>query len=497
MNSTNRFINDNPLVLFAVVVIIWGTLFLLRFAAPSDLLDKDQERPAAYMADAALNGNWIVQVDDHGKVCSKPPVYTWIGAGLILLTGRINDFALYFPSALGVFGCCALMWLIGARRFGYSAAFLGASFLLLSAIGIRILYLARTDALFSFATFLTACLGYQAWMWKRSWLWFWLAATLTTLTKGPLGLVLAAGGLIGVIREDRSGTDRSRLGWPPLWLCHAIGIFFLLAVSLGWLWLAYQQKGDAVIAKLLGRELIGHANWSSERFSPGYFFFIVPGLYFISRFFPWSLPALKGLWRVWKHPADHRDERSLERFLASYFVFGIILFSMFPHQRPDHLFPLMPAAGLLAGREAARWLGRRGRAASMLPYTVMLWLLVLSGFGIYYYKIDPANNAWFEKTAGVRQLARQYEHTYGTGRELIFVDVPYGLQYYLNAMQQRASYADAARILETSEDVLLAVHDIEQFKRHLKPGVPLHVLMQWPENGTGFVHVVSNRRILP
>ncbi len=192
-----------PAVLLAILVSIWLSLFLLRYSAPSDLLDKDQERPAAYMADAALNGNWIVQVDDHGNICSKPPVYTWIGAGLILLTGSINDFALYFPSALGVLGCCLIVWFLGVRRFGALVAFLGGSALLLSALGIRILYLARTDAMFAFATLLTAFLGYRAWQKKSSWIWFWLAATLATLTKGPLGLVLATGGLLGLIGLPR------------------------------------------------------------------------------------------------------------------------------------------------------------------------------------------------------------------------------------------------------------------------------------------------------
>ena len=102
-------VEDRPYILMAVFFLIWASIFLLRYAAPSDLLDKDQERPAAYMADAALNGNWIVQVDDHGRVCSKPPVYTWVGAALILVAGQVNEFALYFPSALGVLGCCILM----------------------------------------------------------------------------------------------------------------------------------------------------------------------------------------------------------------------------------------------------------------------------------------------------------------------------------------------------------------------------------------------------
>jgi 4-amino-4-deoxy-L-arabinose transferase-like glycosyltransferase len=492
MSSAAHLYRDKPHFLFAILMTIWLSLFLMRFWAPSDLLDKDQERPAAYMADAALNGNWIVQVDDHGKVCSKPPVYTWIGAALILLAGRINDFALYFPSALGVLGCSLLMWRFGSRHFGVHAAFLGACFLLLSGMGIRILYLARTDAMFGFATFLTACLGYRAWRQGHGWIWFWLGATLATLTKGPLGVVLTAGGLLGLLREPRAGISHA-----GPWRAHVMGMMVFLVITLGWLWLAYTQRGDAVMAKLIGRELYGHTDWSSQRFSPGLFFFAVPSLYFVSRFFPWSLPAVYGLWRLWKHPAPDYSERCFERFLAAYLCFGILLFSVFPHQRPDHLFPLLPAAGLLAGREVARWFGGSNRMARMIPYTIVLWFLVLVGFGIYYYKIDPANNSWFEKTAGVRQLAQRYEAAYGTRHDLFFVDVPYGLQYYLNTMRQRISYTDAARMLASQQEVLLAVHDIGQFRTFLGPEVPLYVLMQWPEGGKGFIQIVSNRLVQP
>lgn len=492
MTSETPMFRDRPYFLLGMVLTIWLSLFLLRFCAPSDLLDKDQERPAAYMADAALNGNWIVQVDDHGKVCSKPPVYTWIGAVLILLTGRINDFALYFPSALGVLGCCLLMWRFGRHYFDPHAVFLGICFLLLSGIGIRILYLARTDALFSFTTFLTACLGYRAWQQRRGWIWFWCGATLATLTKGPLGVVLAAGGLLGLLWEPRTGRRRN-----GPWQVHILGVSLFLVITLGWLWLAYIQRGDAVIAKLIGRELYGHTDWSSQRFSPGIFFFVVPSLYFLSRFFPWSLAAVFGLWRLWRHPATDPSERSFERFLAAYLCCGILLFSVFPHQRPDHLFPLLPAAGLLSGREVVRWFFSSKRMARMLPFTIVLWLVVLVGFGIYYYKVDPAHNSWFEKTAGVRQLARRYEAAYGTDRNLFFVDVPYGLQYYLNTMRQRISYADAARMLASRQEILLAVHEVDKLRTFLGKEASLHVLMQWPESGKGFIQIVSNRTLQP
>ena len=490
MNSVIQSYRQNPSLLLLMIVLMWASLFLMRWTAPSDLLDKDQERPAAYMADAALNGHWIVQVDDHGRVCSKPPVYTWLGAGLILLTGRINAFALYFPSALGILGCCILMWYFGGRPFGYPAAFLGASFLLLSTIGVRILYLARTDALFSFATFLTACIGYGCRSRNWNWTWFWLAAALCTLTKGPLGLVLAGGGLIGLLRIPPGESGPSRSG-------HLPGIVLYLVLCAGWLWLAYMQLGDAVIDKLIGRELYGHTDWRSERFSLNYFFFLTPTLFFISRFFPWSLPAIYGLWNVWKRPAIDAQERLFEKFVAAYLCFGIVLFSLFPHQRADHLFPLLPAAGLLAGRQVVRWMTMRGWARYMVPAILVCWLIIWSGFTVYYFKIDPATNPWFARTAGVKQLAANFETRIGQTDNLYFVDTPYGLQFHLNTMKRRISYETAARLLAGDQTMIVAIRSMDALKKCLPPTVSLHMVMRWPEAGSGFIYLVSNQAVQP
>jgi len=488
MESNIKSYQDHPFLFFFIIFLVWVSLFLLRYTAPSDLLDKDQERPAAYMMDAALNGNWIVQVDDFGKVCSKPPVYTWIGAILILLSGRMNDFALYFPSALSVFGCCILMWTFGSKRFGTATVFTAALILLLSTIGIRILYLARTDAAFSFTTFLTACFGYWCWQKGRGWFWFWMLAALVTLTKGPLGIILASGGFLGFFWERKRMPRNSNL-----LLNHGIGIIVYIVITMGWMYLSYQVLGNAVIEKLFGVELIGHADWTSDELSPGFFFFLMPSFYFITRFFPWSIMAAIGLWHVWKHPSVNAEERCFERFLAAYLCFGIILFSMFPHQRADHLFPLLPAAALLAGREIVRQLSKKSLMKYLAPAGIGLWLFLLTGYAVYYFKIDPAHNELFAQTEGVHTLAKRFEKEFGNNRNLAFVDVPFGLQYYLNTMKHRISYEAAADLMKGSTQVFVAVKDTDKLKQSLPSDQPLYIIMQWPETGTGLINIVSNK----
>ena len=481
---------NNSVLLFLIIFLVWISLFLLRFIAPSDLLGRDQERPAAYMLDAVLNNHWIVQVDDTGDVCSKPPVYTWMGAGLVLIFGRMNDFTLYFPSALGVFGCCVLIWIFGKRCFGETCAFIAALALILSSSGIRILYLARTDALFSFATFFTACLGYRCWQRGGGWIWFWLAAAIATLTKGPLGLILAAGGLLALFWEKRRDDPRTGLRGN-----HTVGLILYIVISGGWLYLAYLDLGYSVIEKIIGNQLLGKTNWASGRYTPGFFFFLIPSLYFISRFLPWSLFTLAGLWRIWKHPADIAEERRFERFLATYLCFGITLFSLFPHQRPDHLFPLFPAAALLAGREVALWMSKRSWIRYLVPISLGIWIFALTGFSVYYFKLDPAQNEIFAETKHVRELATRFEARFGRKQPLVYVDVPFGIQYYLNTMKRRVSYEEAANMMKRSGGVMAAVRNPGRLQQLLPPGRRLHIIMQTHETAGNYTYIVSNRHV--
>ena len=69
---------------------------------------------------------------------------------------------------------------------------------------------ARWDGLFAFMVALTALAGFRAWTSGRGWTVFWLAAAAATLTKGPLGLLLAAFGFLAIPWERRSSIATCR-----------------------------------------------------------------------------------------------------------------------------------------------------------------------------------------------------------------------------------------------------------------------------------------------
>ncbi|MFZ4573114.1 MAG: ArnT family glycosyltransferase [Phycisphaerales bacterium] len=349
-----------PRAMLAVALL--GLLaWVAHFTGPEDLHDDDQLKPAAYVLDIVRNGHWIVQTDFDGGIASKPPLYQWLAALIAVPRGVVDEWALYVPSGLGIIGAALIACIVAGRRFGADAGLCAGGAVILNTLAAKHLCLARTDALFTLCVAATAWAALDAWErgGTRRWTLFWLLAAAATMTKGPLGLVLGAGGLIAAISE-RSRTDR-----PALKGSHIPGVLCFLAICGGWFWLAVATGGQPVIDKLIGRELVGHAVAAESGkglLSRPY----QPLLYFLARFLPWSPIALLSLVRVWRKPAAAGPDRRLERFCFWWVVLGLVVFSIPGHQRADLLLPLLPGAAVLVGRalaERTRPLGHARRAA--------------------------------------------------------------------------------------------------------------------------------------
>jgi 4-amino-4-deoxy-L-arabinose transferase-like glycosyltransferase len=472
LSRVNGF--PNKYISLTLVLLIAVAMFAIRLVAPPNLMDNDQERPASYVLDAVLNGHWVCQTDWMGDVTSKPPLYTWLAALATLPFHRISLFTLYLPAALSVAGMACLILLSGRKYFSPPAGLFGALAFLLSPIMSRQIALARTDALFAFLISSAALAAFYAWTRGRGWTRYWLLAALATLAKGPLGILLAAGGLLARMWEKKAIRGSHRLG---------LALFCL--ITFGWFALAYQEMGEVVLDKMLKREMIFHAVTDETGDVIGQNFY-KPLLYFLHRFLPWSLPACAGFWRVWKRPAASEPERRFERFLLCWFLVGLVVFSIAPHQRGDLLAPVIPPAALLAGREIAFLLKRFHRDRVVLGVSVIA-LAMLGVIARHYFKM--AEEAIVQKTLGMEQLARSVD-----GVPLIHVDTPFTLQFYLNTMQVITPPEKAGELLSGTNPVVVALCDFNRVRPWIREGVEIHELARWPETDEPFVRVISNHR---
>lgn len=331
----------------ALIVSLAMALCAIRVTGPSDLMDNDQLKPAHYVHDVVLNGHWIVQRDTSGDIASKPPLQVWIGAVASLPFGRAYWWTLAIPSVLGVIVTALVAGWFGARVMPKdpNAPLFAGMLVLVSMMGAKQVALVRTDALFGGSVALCGLCAWLATQRRASWVWFWVASALSTLTKGPLGPVIA---LFGLLAQPWRGVE----GKKGRWWAHAIGAAIFLALVGGWVWLAYLDSGQAFFDKVLGNELVGHAVASRKGSPPVVGFYKSPG-YFLWWYAPAAPLALFAVFTMWKH-TDERV-RTLVRFLACWMLGGLVLFALSPHQRADLLTPIWTPCGALAGVVLARW----------------------------------------------------------------------------------------------------------------------------------------------
>lgn len=460
----------NPRTVAYLLLALWAILCIGRAYGPPDLIDNDQQRPGMYVLDAVVNGNWVSQRDQTGDVTSKPPLYTWIAASFTRVSGLGTTLALYAPTALFAFGIALCAAVAISRYRDMTTALLAGAFWLLSMPAMKYIALARTDSLFALCVTAAALAAFGAAREGRSWIWFYLWAALATLTKGPLGIVLAAMGLVGLW-----GIEGNRRG--PLWQ-HAVGAALLLALTGGWFAAAYAAQGQDLIDKMIGKELVGHASVAGEGepFGPQ---LPKPTLYFLGRFAPWSLLAFAALWKAFRRPDADPRQRALERFLAAWLVGGIVLFSIPQHQRPDHLAPLLPAGAMLAALVAGPWAAehRRTVAAGLLAGAVAF------AAGDAWSRWQRAESDWRVADSIVaKQAARRLDEIFQSPRSprFVFGDAPAAVQFWMGRMEPRLDAAEVARALAGDAPAYAIVEDPERVRAALPEGAAMHVLREWP-----------------
>lgn len=469
---------NRPLFWSVFLAALVLALFALRLTGPSNLEADAQDRNVGYVMDVVWEGHWLVQQDIRGRIMSKPPLHTWVAAAFAEV-GGINRLTLTLPSALAVLAMALLVLEVGRRRYGAWAGGLAALAVVLAPMMSKHIALVRTDALFALVVAAGAFAAQRAWERGGGWTPFWFASALATLVKGPLGLVLAAMGLLAWFWERRSDSSIPRPSGS-----HWVGVGLFLLLTLGWLVPAIVSAGQPLVDKLFFQELVGQAAGVGKEGYPGRNLF-KPTLYFILRFLPFSLFALYGLWRIVRHPAADVAERRFERFLFCWIVGGIVLFSLASHHRGDLLLPLWPAAALLAGREMARLTARIG-GRWMGAVLAGLTLFFLAGAWWTYHDKAARDSEEVRYTVEAEHAARALAASGLDVKQLRHLDTTVTLQLGLGTFRIWIGEDEALRLANGAAPVLLAVESPQDFPRLFGPGGPaLQEMFRWPADGSG------------
>ncbi len=460
----------------ALLAVLVLAFYAIRLTGPSDFEADAQDRNVGYVMDVVWEGHWLVQQDIRGRIMSKPPLHTWV-ASVFAEIGGINRLTLTLPSMLAVLAMALLVLRVGRERYGPLAGGLAALAILLAPMMSKHIALVRTDALFALAVALGAVAAHRAWARGGDWIWFWFWAALATLIKGPLGLALAAMGLLAWFWERRSDPAT-----PLPAGSHQAGIAVFLLLTLGWLVPAILSAGQPLIDKLFFQELVGQATGLGKGGYPGQNL-PKPTLYFIARFLPFSLFALYALWRIVRHPDADAAARRFERFLFCWIVGGIVLFSLASHHRGDLLLPLWPAAALLAGREMAQVAGRIGLRASGAVLAGLTFLFLGGAWWSYHAKAARQGEE-VRYTQEAERAARALKASGLDVRQIHHLDTPVTLQLGLGTFRPWIGEAEALRLAAGPQPALLAVESPAQFPRLFgAQGLPMQEVFRWPAGG--------------
>ncbi|QEH35741.1 Undecaprenyl phosphate-alpha-4-amino-4-deoxy-L-arabinose arabinosyl transferase [Aquisphaera giovannonii] len=205
-----------------------------------ELWGKREQRAAAEALDTVLNGHWLVAEIQGRPRLEKPPLPRWAVAGLLLLTGRREEWVVRLPSALSGLACVALVYALGRRIGGRELGL--ASAVILGTTGLFISELRQAGNDGPLAAF-TALAVFAAWRrihkegdgagedapGGRGWaVLFHVAMGLGFLCKGPIVLMLVGVAVLPYLML----TGRLRVGLRRLW--DPAGVLAFLAMAIAW-----------------------------------------------------------------------------------------------------------------------------------------------------------------------------------------------------------------------------------------------------------------------
>ncbi|MEA1927286.1 MAG: glycosyltransferase family 39 protein [Candidatus Auribacterota bacterium] len=311
-----------------------------------DLWTPDEPREAAIAREMASGSDWLIPRLAGVPFVEKPPLYYWLSAGMVLLTGKIigATAATRGLSALAAAGCLALIY-FSTRPYLKKKGALSAMLILVTFYGLwRGAHWIIIDTVLAF--FITAAvflffIGLDRDK-KAALLAAYFAAGCGFLTKGPIAWVL-----IFLPWALMFFLYRGKIKKQILW--HLTGILLLLGPSLVWALIFRLRAGEELwhewfIINQIGR-FTGEAAHLGHIKGPFYYLWLVPLI-----LLPWT-PVVIGWFagKGWRQLREYPPgRRNLILLSLAWGLGGFLILSLPETKREVYFYPLLPAFALIA-----------------------------------------------------------------------------------------------------------------------------------------------------
>jgi 4-amino-4-deoxy-L-arabinose transferase-like glycosyltransferase len=375
-----------------------------------DLWGKREQRSAAETIDTLTAGHWLVAEIQGRPRLEKPPLPRWTIAGLMLLTGRQDEWIVRLPSAAAALGMVALVYALGRRMAGRSVALASALALTACPFFVSELRQAGNDGPLAFFTTLAI---YAAWRrlhggpadeppgrpadrpGPRGWaVALYGALGLGFLCKGPIVAVMTALAVVPYLAAARRLKEGARL------LVDGRGLALFVALALSWpVPVVLLDPNAAAVWKLEMGQKAGMAGVSHhqprEMLALQWFWMTAP----------WSAIAT---WAV-VHPLLRRGRGfpAAVWLPLSWAAANLAMFCSWMVAKPNYFLPCLPGAALLVGREWVRLCelargddpdARRARRF-LLAHAVAILAVAVAG-PVLVRELEPSYLGWSLVIAG-------------------------------------------------------------------------------------------------
>jgi 4-amino-4-deoxy-L-arabinose transferase-like glycosyltransferase len=376
--TSRRDVVIDLLWLVGLALVMMGAGFGLRDPWPAD-----EPRFALVAQDMLRSGEWWVPRVGGDLYADKPPVYFWIMAVAMALSGSTR-LGFLLPSLVAGVAVVALVYDLLRRVRGREVAFAGAFVLLLTFQFVWQARQAQIDATLLFFTTLSLYGLLRHLFAGPSLGWFyvgWAAAGFGVITKGvgflpllalvPFAILAARGWPATVAARDH----RWWLG--PVFFLGAIGTWFvpmMLVTSAGGELLAYRNE-------ILFHQTVTRYAGAWHHHEPAWYYFtnVIPLLWLpLIALVPW-------LWPRWRR-ALGRDAAPKDTFVAvllAWVVLVLLFFSASSGKRGVYVLPAVPALAMAA----APWLPEllRKVATRRLAFALAAILAAVLTLGALYF----------------------------------------------------------------------------------------------------------------
>ena len=393
--NSPRDVTVDLLWLIGLALLLMATGLGLRDPWPAD-----EPRFALVAQDMQRSGDWMFPRVGGDLYADKPPVFFWLMAAAMALTGSLR-LGFLLPSLLAGIGSVLLVYDLLRRVRGREVALAGGLVLLLTFQFVWQFRQAQIDGVLCFFTTLSLY-GLLRHLFAGPGIgWFyvgWFAAGIGVITKGVgfLPLLLLIPFVVLAARQWPTTVPHRDSRWwlGPVFFLGAIALWFvpmMLVTSAGGELLAYRNE-------ILFKQTVTRYAGAWHHHEPFWFYLVnvIPLLWLpLTALLPW-------LWPRWRVALQSGSRDTFVAVLLAWVVLVVLFFSLSSGKRGVYVLPAVPAL-VMAG---ATWLPEILRLPRTRQLAFILAVILAAGavLGAVYFAVDGQASARLVRDYGVAPL---------------------------------------------------------------------------------------------